>query len=149
MMEYGRLARPAGRGCPASILSGEILRRLSMASAGHLRNRTRRQAFEKAAGFAGAVFWIGREYDQEKPIFGCEGEARHIEYRMVRHGKAVQRQHAKHGKNSSKQNRHFESDHDERRPRMIRFAADVDWIAHGRNPVLQGVSGQTSQKSTN
>ena len=124
-MEYGRLDRPAGRGRPASI-QRRIFAEAQHALAGHLRNRSRSQAFQKTAGFARAVLGIGREHDQEKSILGREGEARHIEHRMVRHGKPVQRQHSEDGGNSGKQNRHLESHDDECRPRMIRLAANID-----------------------
>src|SRR5271166_209418 len=148
MMKYGRLC-PAGSGRPTSLPDDQMLWRFNMALTGHLRNRSWCQALQEPPGFARTVLGIGGEHDQEEAIFGGESKARHVEHGMVRHGKAIQGEHSKHRGKSTEQNRHLESHHDERWPRMIGFTAHVDRITHGRNPVLQGVSRQAPQQSTN
>ena len=50
----------------------------------------------------------------------------------------------KHGGDAGKQNRHLEGDHDERRPGMIRLAADVERIVDRRHPVLHQVAGEAA-----
>ncbi len=62
----------------------------------------------------------------------------------VRHGQAVQREHAKHRRNSSKQNRHFKSDDNKGRPGMRGLASNVEGVVDCGHPILHQVSGQAA-----
>src|SRR5205823_193076 len=89
---------------------------------------------------------IGGKHDEEEPILCGEGESRHVEYRVIRHGQPIERQHAQDSKDSSEENRHFKSHYNERRPGMIWLSAHIDGVAHGRNPVLHKISAQASDQ---
>ena len=75
-----------------------------------------------------------------------EGEARHVEHRVIGHGQAVERQHAEHGEDPAKQDRHLKRHDDERGPGVIRPAADVHRITDNRNPVLHEVAAQAAEQ---
>src|ERR1700729_2509013 len=60
--------------------------------AGHLRNGARLQALEKTARAGRIVVGIGRKHDQEEAIFRSQRKAGHVEYGMIGHGQAVERQ---------------------------------------------------------
>ena len=93
------------------------------------------------------VLLVGRKHDQKKTILRSRTEARHIEHRVIRHGQAVQREHAEDRGNSREQNRHLKRDHNKRRPRMRRLAAHIEGIIHRGHPPLHEVTGQTADNS--
>src|SRR5580704_8302613 len=126
----------------------EIFERRGMLG-GHLRNGARLQPLEKAARAGWIVVGIGRKYDQEEAIFGSQRKAGHVEYGMIGHGQAVERQHAEYGGDSGKQNRHLERNHNECGPGMQGLAADVDRIVNGGHPVLHQVAGEAANKAAN
>src|SRR5439155_14089019 len=79
---------------------------------------------------------------QEVAVPARQREARNVEHRMVRRRQAVQGEHAEDGEDPRDQDGHLEGHRDERRPGVVRTAADVERIRDGRDPVLQPVPGQ-------
>ena len=68
---------------------------------------------------------------------------------MVGHRQTIQRQHPEHRRQSGKQDRHFKSHNDERRPGIERPPANVDGIADGIDPPLQSESASATEQPTN
>ena len=101
-------------------------------------------ASRNCACAGGIVFLVGGEHDQEEAIFRCRGETRNVEYRVIRHGQAVQREHAEDGRDAGEQNRHLKRDDDERGPGVVRLAADVQRVVDGGHPVLHQVAGEAA-----
>src|SRR6266567_6611162 len=96
--------------------------------AGHLRDRAWGKTFQEFARACGVVLLVGRKHDQEETIFRCQRETGHIEDGMVGHGQAVQGEHAEYRRDAGEEDGHFERDHDESRPRMVRLSADVQRV---------------------
>ena len=90
-------------------------------------SRNRRVCFEVELGSFG--------FDaEEEPVAARQRESRHVEDRVIRHRQAVQRQHAEHRRQRGGENRALEGDRDERRPAVIRLAADVERISDRATP---------------
>ena len=104
---------------------------------GHL---ARLQRFEEIARPLAIEQRIGRLDAQEETIARCQGEPRHIEYRMVRHRQSAQRQQSQHGRIAA--NRIVSSNV------MMMYAgqlcsgrpADIDREINHRDVVLQQVA---------
>src|SRR6476469_9919155 len=83
---------------------------------------------------------------EEKTILRRKSEPGYIEHRVIRHGQAVQGQHAQHGGDSREQNRHLKRNHYERGPGMRRLAADVQGIIDRIHPILHQVTGAAADQ---
>src|SRR5947209_19423696 len=77
--------------------TGASLRSFSMGLAGDLGNGLRFHTLEEPAGRNRIVLSVGRENNQEEPVFGRERKSRHIEHRVVWHWQSIQREHSKDG----------------------------------------------------
>src|SRR5277367_1001613 len=73
--------------------------------AGHLRDGAWIQGCEKAADACGIVLLVGREDDQEEAVFRGRRKSWDVEDRVVRHGEAVEGEHAENGGDSGEENR--------------------------------------------
>src|SRR5215467_5539574 len=93
--------------------NGKNFRGLSMLT-GYLRNRAWLQALEKLAGALRVVLGIGSKHDQEKAVLAGQHKTRHMEYRVVRHGQAIEREHTEDRRKRAEQDRHSESHNDKR-----------------------------------
>src|SRR5712691_10157314 len=127
--------QPVSKAITASAHTREIWRRRSML-ARHLRHRAWVQCLQEIARARGIIFFVGGKHDQEEAVFRGQRKTRNVENRVIGHGQAIQREHAEDGGDSSKQNRHLKRDNDERGPRMIGLAPDVERIVDGGHPVL-------------
>src|SRR5947207_5716096 len=81
---------------------------------------------------------------QKEAVPAGEGEARHVEHRVIGHWQAVERQHAQNRRQRGRQDRAFEGDGNERRPAVKRLSADVDRICRRGHPVLQQVPAKAA-----
>src|SRR4051812_37942123 len=67
--------------------------------------------------------------DEEELVARRLIEAPHVEDGVIRHRQAVEREHAEDRGERGDEDRAFERDGDPGRPRVVRLAADVEWIA--------------------
>src|SRR5262249_39904103 len=119
-----------------STASNGNVRTMRIVLTGYLGNRSRMQALQKSARVCRVVLRIGSKHDQEETIFAGECETRHVEYRVIRHGQPVQREHSEYRREATEQDGHFKCHDDERRPGVIGLSTNVDGIADRRDPVL-------------
>src|SRR5208282_6574356 len=103
----------------ASNRIGTNFRKVAMSLTGDLRNGAGVQALQKLACADCVVFGIGSEHDEEKAVLARQRKARHVEDRVVRHGQAIQREHAEYRRDAAEQNGQLERNNDERWPGMI------------------------------
>src|ERR671919_558547 len=83
---------------------------------------------EEVAHFVELEFRISGLDDEEKLVARGLVESPHVEHRVIRHRQSVEGEHAEHGAECGQKNRAFEDDGDERRPGVVRLAADVERI---------------------
>src|SRR5438270_802661 len=94
----------------------------------HIDDLPRVQCFEKLPDAVEVELRIAGLDDEEELVAGGLIEAPHVEDRVIRHGQAVESEHAEDGGKGGDQDRALEGDRDPRRPRVVRLAADVDRI---------------------
>src|SRR5918911_1529384 len=119
-----------------------------MASGLDLRNLTRLQTLKETPRLDAVKLGITRLNAQEEAVARDQGKARHVEQRVVRHGQAVEGQHAQDGRQGGDQDRQLKGHRNEGRPTVQRASADVQRVVQDVNPVLQKIAAQAARKTT-
>src|SRR5207244_9258962 len=104
------------------------------------RNLPRAERFEKAASSLEIELRVLCFDAQEEPVSAGQGEARHVEHRVIRHRQSVESEHSKDSRQRSGQDRAFKGHRDKRRPAVVRLPADIERKCNRRDPVLQRVA---------
>src|SRR5271157_3142349 len=122
-----------------SLCAGRLMR--------HLRNRNRLQTLHKSLCINNIKLWVGGLYAQEELVACHSGELFHVEQWVIRHRQTIQGKHPEDAGESGEQNRHLEGRNDERRPRIIGLAANIQRIGNDVDPVLQRKARKATQQS--
>src|ERR1700761_7135974 len=105
------------------------------------------QACQKIFRFRGVEFSVLRFDRQKKLVLRGAVEARHVERRVIRLRKAIQREHAEHGAERRAQNGELERDRNPVRPTVVRLAAYVDRIAQHVGVPLHAKTGDAAEQA--
>src|SRR5207247_6037461 len=111
---WRRFAATPGKKTPIAALkrSATQNRLLTRSLTGHLRNGARVKGLQKSARLCRFILRIRRKNNEEESVFRGKQKSRHVEYRVIRHGQAVQCQNPEHCYNAGKQNRHLIRNHE-------------------------------------
>src|SRR5205085_12476383 len=88
----------------------------------------RMQRFQKGPGLVQVELRIALLHDEEELVARGLVESLQVEHRVIRHGQAVEGEHAEHRGERGQQDRALECDRDPGRPRVVRLAADVERV---------------------